>query len=129
MTTQTVEPWPAEEAAELRKSARRMFFEDGWHNRGGCKKEGQLGRENCGPCVLLGYEPRGGGWSDGRRVRRDGPNYAGWARWYVEAGRFVPESWRDAFERQRQRADNPGYVNALERSIATFGVSFSGDGP
>lgn len=77
-------------------------------------------RMNCGACALFGYEPRGG-WGDGRNVKRDGPNYAGWARAYVEAGRAIPKRWKDAFEKERQ-SDNKLYAAALEESIKHFGV-------
>lgn len=117
-------PWPADVAASLERSARQMFYGDDWHNSGGCRREGRLGRENCGVCCLLGYEPRGG-FGDGYSVRREGPNYSGWARLYVEARRPIPAKWREAFRRELARDANHAYADALARSVVTFGARFS----
>lgn len=69
----------------------------------GCKGD----PDNCAACAI-----RTGG--------EEGPNYAGWARVYVEAGQPIPGKWRDAFERERH-SDNKAYAQALEESIAHFG--------
>lgn len=79
-------------------------------------------RMNCGACALEGYEPRRG-WGDGFSVKRDGPNYAGWARVYVEACRVIPNKWKGAFRREL-RSDNKAYTQALWVSILLFGVRF-----
>lgn len=79
-------------------------------------------RRNCGACALMGYEPRGG-WGDGFSVKRDGPNYAGWARVYVEAVRAIPKKWEEAFRREL-RSNNKAYARALWVSILLFGVRF-----
>lgn len=86
-------------------------------------------RVSCGICALNGYEPRGG-WGDGHKVKRDGPNYAGWGRLYVEAMRPIPAAWRPAFIASVTGADDPEaryvpYMMALRRDVATYGVSFT----
>lgn len=76
-------------------------------------------RESCGACVLRGYiseSARADGWTE-----EDGPNYAGWARVYVESNSRIPTKWRAAFERERN-SDNRAYARALEISINTYGV-------
>jgi hypothetical protein len=107
--------WTELEAKHLRATARQCFNH---YKHGNTKDE----RENCSACCLRGYEPRGG-FGDGYKVARDGPNYAGWARVYVEAGFAIPKKWRAAFARE-QNSDNKAYANALTKSIETFGVTF-----
>ena len=81
-------------------------------------------RENCGACVLRGYKPRGG-WGDPESDAKDaGPNYAGWARCYVQAGYSIPRKWRKAFERETA-STNRRYVEALARDVATWGVRYA----
>ena len=104
--------WTVAEAKQLRASARQCFKHYG-HN------SSRLERENCSTCVLNGYEPRGG-YEEGYSVRRDGPNYAGWARVFVEAGYLLPKKWKKAFEAERY-SENTAYAEALEKSIRTFG--------
>lgn len=106
--------WSEGEQRHYRNTARQCLTS---HDHGSDRSE--LARTNCGACVLGGYEPRGG-WGDGR-TRADGPNYAGWARIYVEAGFAIPRLWEAAFERERH-GDNDRYSAALELSIATFGL-------
>jgi hypothetical protein len=120
MTTETkptYETWPESEKQQLHLSALRQFRCDWKHGKS--RDE----RENCCGCCLRGYEPRGGIEPD-YSVRRDGPNVAGWARLYVQAG-YVPKKWQGAFERERARTDNELYRVALERDIATFGLRFA----
>lgn len=116
------EPWNDEEAQKERSQARSYLYGDEFHNRGGCRREGRLGQENCAQCCLAGYEPRGG-FGDGYSVKRDGPNVAGWTRVYVQAERSIPRYWSDAFI-DALNSDNRAYADALARDIATFGVSF-----
>lgn len=58
--------------------------------------------------------------------RSAGPNYAGWARVYVEARKPIPQKWKQAFEAER-KSDNKAYAAALEEVIAHFGVRFEGE--
>lgn len=114
---------------ELTRQAGGMFtrHEHGAH-------ADRLTRENCGACVLGGY----GATDD------DGPNYAGWARAYVQARRPVPSKWRNAFlaelgetngpvntewsqyaQSNHGPADHPTpYAAALHDDVATWGVLF-----
>lgn len=110
---QSYQPWGAEEARHYAATARNCMFS---HGHSGARQM------SCGACALDGYEPPGG-WGDDWLVSRDGPNYAGWARVYVETGRLIPATWRDAFAAQG-RADNRAYYDALGRSLVTFGVRF-----
>jgi len=87
------------------------------HNR---SDHDPLTRENCAACVLAGYISRSQR-ADGAKIS-DGPDYAGWARVYVQAGRVIPYRWRAAFEAERTRTDNPAYTQALARDIYIFGL-------
>lgn len=73
-----------------------------------------LTRENCGACALNGYHPKG--------ERSDFINYAGWARVYVEAGKFIPAKLRYAFLAELA-SSNRAYADALKQDIRDFGVS------
>lgn len=108
-----MEKWTETEANQLRMIARQLFTHYKHNNS-------RLERESCSACVLRGYEPRGG-FGDGYSVKRDGPNYAGWARVYVEAGYSIPKRWKTAFEKELQ-SDNKAYAEALAKSVATFGA-------
>lgn len=79
---------------------------------------GELERSNCSACVLQGYIPPGG-WEG--MTDEDGPNYSGWALVYVEAGARIPGRWKEAFEQELERTDNPAYVQHLAATIDTFG--------
>lgn len=110
------EPWPRKEADQHKASAKRCFK---------CETNGKhrlaIERESCSACVLRGYFSASFR-ADGNNPS-DGPNYAGWARLYVEAGEPIPEKWRAAFEAER-KSSNEAYAAALERSLAAFGVTF-----
>jgi hypothetical protein len=95
-------PWPAEEARRHQNTARHLF------SRGHDYPHKGLDVDNCAFCALTHGDT-------------DGPNYAGWARLYIEAQRPIPRKWRAAFERELA-SDNQAYANALRRSIATFGT-------
>lgn len=110
-----VEGVSLEEAKQLTKMARQLMYGDQNHNTGTWHDD-PLTRANCAACVLGGYiDP------DDDRQPEDGPNYAGWARIYIEAGRAIPRSWEEVFTAQRD-SDNLEYAYQLERSIATFGI-------
>ena len=103
--------WSNHEAKTLAQSAQRMFSEGHSYRHGG------VDADNCSYCALT----TGGD---------DGPNYAGWARLYVEARVPIPERWRAAFQREVD-SGNKAYASALQRSIATFGApefEFARDG-
>ena len=91
----------SDKATQLNKIASRLF--DAHYN--GCNKQDP---KNCDACSLtIGYDY--------------GPNYAGWARVYVEAERPIPETWRNAFYDELV-SDNQEYKKSLEESIRFFGV-------
>lgn len=116
-------PWEEKDRRHHQATATSIMVGDEFHTTGACRREGRLGRENCATCCILGYEPRGG-FGDDYKVSRDGPNYAGWARIYVEAGYAIPRKWWRAFVAQLESADNPHYGAALARSIETYGLRF-----
>jgi hypothetical protein len=99
---ETVKPWPPEEARHHQGTARRFFTEGHSYRHKG------IDADNCGYCALT----HGGS---------EGPNYAGWARLYVEAQRTIPSKWRAAFQEELD-SDNKAYSHALRRSIKTFGA-------
>jgi hypothetical protein len=81
-----------------------------------------LTRESCGACVLGGYIPRYMAGEEGYK-KSDGPNYAGWARVYIQARRVIPRKWNKAFHAELE-SDNTAYASALQRDIEVFGVTF-----
>lgn len=107
-TDQAGEIWTTETAKALRQTAVNCLND---HSCGSNPRALEL--DNCGAHSL-----------NGRKATEDGPNYAGWARVLVEAGRPIPALWTDAFQRERD-SDNRQYAQALERSIATFGLRFT----
>lgn len=108
------QPWPSAEARNLGAISRKLLDDHGGH-------PGRFS-EHCAACVLGGYSPKYRR-QEGYEPDRDGPDYAGWARVYVEAQRAIPAKWRQAFAEQGH--DNKGYYDALGRSIVTFGVRFT----
>jgi len=104
------------EAIVLQQIAERLFR---------CDVHEQHGeyREHCGACALKGFLSDSA-LSDGSKPE-DGPNYAGWGRVYVEAQRPIPLIWFDAFHDNQVHSENTAYANALNRSLATFGVRFT----
>jgi hypothetical protein len=73
-------------------------------------------RENCAACVLNGYWPRGDDeWP------RDEPNYAGWVRCYIQAGRTIPRKYIPGFIRALT-GDNRMYARAVVEDIDAFGA-------
>lgn len=71
-------------------------------------------RQSCAACMLNGYHPKG--------ERRDFINYAGWARVYIEAGRFIPSNLQMAFLAELA-SENRAYANALIQDIRDFGIN------
>lgn len=92
------QPWSADEARSLRGTARACLSR---HDCGPHPRD-RMARENCGACVLNASEH---------------PNYAGWERLFVQAGRKVHPS---ALAAALARTDNLPYVNALRRDLATW---------
>ena len=100
-----------EEFHKIQYQARRQFS-DHWHTAGA--KLNQDERESCGACCLNGYHPRG--------ERRDFINYAGWARLYIQAGKFIPQNVRFDFLAELA-SDNRPYAEALKQDIKDFGIN------
>jgi len=73
-----------------------------------------LVKENCGACCLNGYHPKG--------ERRDFINYAGWARLYIQAGKFIPNNIRFDFMAELA-SDNRLYAEALQQDIRDYGIN------
>ena len=92
-----------------RRQAQALFTR---HDHGG--HWDRLTRENCGACCLVGYRPRGDeDWPTNQ------PNYAGWGRAYVQAGRAIRRRWVEAF-RAEANEDSP-YGEALRADIDAYG--------
>jgi hypothetical protein len=106
--------WDEAEKRKLRAISIRLLIEHGGH-------PGRYS-EHCAACVLSGYSPKYRR-DENYEPERDGPDYAGWARVYVEAQRAIPAKWRNAFADQGK--DNRAYYDALGRSIMSFGVRFA----
>lgn len=107
-------PWDAAKARSLAAIASQLFR---------CDQHEQHGeyREHCGACCLKGFMSESA-IADGMD-ESDGPNYAGWARCYVQAQRPIPLHWLEAFFGQTQ-SDNRPFAEALARDLATWGVRF-----
>lgn len=104
--------WSPGEAARLRATARRLFRD---HGHAGWWDD--LTRSSCGACALNGW----GEADDGEGLE---PNYGGWGRLFVEAGRVVPARYAAAFWVELGQ-DSP-YGACLRRSVRTFGVRVGG---
>lgn len=112
------QPWDDEERRKLRNTALQCLTRHDHDFRFRSKADANLCRANCGACVLNGYRDR----DDDEHDPKSGPNYAGWARIYVEARRMIPRKWTAAFLAEFSRTDNLAYVEALRRDVASFGA-------
>lgn len=113
--------WDAEYQLRERQIARQLIIGDEYHRSGHGGHMDELTRVNCGSCVLQGYQPKYTKDED-HDMLRDGPNYAGWARVYVQSGFSIPTEWRRAFA--LQGLDNLAYYDAIGRDLVTWGVTF-----
>lgn len=101
MTNVTYLPWDKETAADLRNTAFRLTRHEDYPHRRDV--------DNCGACAL------------DRMNDIQAPNYAGWLRLYIAMGRPIP---KDHYEDEiAGTADNPAYHAAIQRDIATFGIT------
>ncbi len=71
-------------------------------------------RESCSACTLNGYHPKG--------ERRDFINNAGWARVYIQAGKFIPAKIQYHFLAELA-SNNQAYANALKQDIRDYGIN------
>lgn len=76
-----------------------------------------LERSNCGACVLNGY-------GDQLNGKPYAPNYSGWARVYVQAGRNIPNRYVEAFA-EELKSENKLYADALREDIAYYSLNSS----
>jgi hypothetical protein len=58
-------------------------------------------------------------------IRKDIPNYSGWARVYVQAGEPIRKAQAQAFLQELSRVDNIPYVEALKEDIIHFGLTIN----
>jgi len=101
MTATKSDKWTETESAHHRATARQCFHHSYNH---GSKSD----PDNCSGCALRDTSDE------------TGPNYAGWARIYVEAGYPIPSIWREAFDLELA-SENKLYKAALLKSLLTFG--------
>lgn len=71
-------------------------------------------RSSCSACTLAGYHPKG--------ERRDFINNAGWARVYIQAGKYIPLNVRFHFLAELA-SENRAYAEALKQDIRDFGIN------
>ena len=71
-------------------------------------------RGSCSACTLAGYHPKG--------ERRDFINNAGWARVYIQAGKYIPKNVRYQFLAELA-SSNRAYADALKQDIKDFGIN------
>lgn len=102
----------SEKAAELRRGAL-----DALTGHGHPGYDDDETRTACGACALEGFAET----TDSGPLE---PNYGGWERIYVQAGRAIPAKYREAFEDARASNKNTQYAINLGLDIATFGVQF-----
>lgn len=125
-----LEPWPAvsdrENPASMRRLAGQLFRHRADHH-GDWSVDARM---SCGGCALHGWynpaDPEQSEWIE------TGPNYSGWHRVYIEAGRPIPRMladgrpvrWSTDFldALDLDQSDNHRYSKALARSVVTFGV-------
>lgn len=79
----------------------------------------RLTHENCGACILNGYHPKG--------EKNTDINYAGWARIYIQAGKFIPVNLFMSFLGELA-SDNRAYADSLRDDIKHYGIHAYGKG-
>lgn len=99
--------WNNKEIKFLRSSACLHFL----HNHDLYFSSSALTLDNCGACLLLG-----------RNASDISPNYVGWEKLYVEAGKSIPLVWKKAFDAAIFKSGKDSvYQEELRKSINTFG--------
>lgn len=114
-------PWDAKEANQLRLTAQRLLRCDYPHGNA------VLEKENCGACVLHGYQSPSmkKDIKLGLRPKEDKytPNYSGWMRVFVQAYGNIPLKYHKGFMYEIEHNDNQAYLDALKRDIVTFCIN------
>lgn len=109
--------WSTDERLELARTARGLFRRHEHPDTFETADDERMCRENCGACALAGY-----GAHDDDGTAPLAPNYAGWARAYVQAGKRIPPEWVDGF-RAELSSSNGRYADALATDVRTFGAA------
>jgi len=109
-----ITPWSDDKVKQLHAMALQSFKH--YH---GTRKSDNDEAANCEACCLEGHPA-----SFYDDIPTDAPNVSNWMRIYVEAQQPIPKRFRSGFERERKENDNVAYLEALERSILTFGLHF-----
>lgn len=112
------ETWSGDLRATLAATARQLFRRHEHPDTFDTVDDERMCRENCGACALAGY---GAHTDEGRAPLA--PNYAGWARVYVQSGRRIPAEYVDGFRAELASPDSPGYAAALATDVRTYGVA------
>jgi hypothetical protein len=92
----------ADKMRQLHLQALRLLAEPCWG------KTERFHARNCQHCEL----------------RKNNPNYSGWARIYVQARKVVRNKQAKAFLKELE-SDNLAYRNALKADIECFGLTIS----
>ena len=71
-------------------------------------------RSSCSACTLGGYHPKG--------ESKHFINNAGWARVYIQAGKFIPKNVQFDFMAELA-SDNRSYADALVKDIRDYGIN------
>lgn len=100
-----MDKWDPGKARQLHATALHIFADHGPH-------DDQLCRDNCGACAVATY------------TEQEPPNYAGWLRVWIQAGRRVPRQHYES-EIAEAQADNALYYEAILRDVETFGLTFA----
>lgn len=120
-----LEPWDDPTRENEARMARAILRGDEGHQKGCASGAFRVWeRDTCGTCAALGW-----GAHNEEHPPHEGPNYAGWARVYVQAREPIPRAWMPAFLAHLNDEENDGYREALRRDVATFGWSLTDERP
>lgn len=100
--------WDTDKAKQLTRQARVILSDHGPHSD-------QIARDNCGACAVNKY------------TDTDAPNYAGWLRVYIEAGKPIPRQHYQTEMAYAER-ENIAYRDAILRDIETYGITYADGG-
>lgn len=115
-----IEPWSAEEAAGLRRTALRILGAHGHSFAYENAEDRELTEENCAACALEGKRAVTPSESATGAAM---PNYANWERTLIQGGRPIPRRFARSFAEALN--DGTPYADCLLRDLATWGVRFT----